>query len=69
MNSTTNNTKQLSIRDVATTPFVKHSMQVIQKKTMAKRKQRGDNRYTNYHAFQQSGANKKDWSQFKSITK
>ena len=61
-----NNIKQPSIRQVATTPFVQHSMKVINKKTALQRQQRGNNRYTAYHAYKQT-TKQNNWTQFKNV--
>ena len=66
MQNTTNNSKQPSIRQVATTPFIKHSKKIINMKTAAQRQQRGNNRYTAYHAYRQT-TKQKDWTQFKNV--
>ena len=69
--STTNNsqiTSQQAMRRAAIKPFVQHSMNVIKAKTMQQRSQRGNNRYTSYHAYTQSGAPRKDWTQFKQVS-
>lgn len=58
-------TPQQVMRQVTIKPFVKHSMNVIKAKTMQTRNQRGNNRYTSYHAYTQSGAPRKSWTQFK----
>ena len=62
-------TSQQIMRQTTISPFVKQSMQAINKEVMKTRAIRGTNRFTNYHAYTKSGAPRSTWQQFKSLTK